>query len=236
MRPVPHPARFAPRLLAAGLILLLVTGSADAQRKPRVPPPDGGPKPAPVELPAAPDTARSRVALTVRAGFGLPLSHASLKEFWTGGFSAGIAFAVSVRRGLALGAAVDLQYLPFSEQAFTEFYPGVEPKALDLGCGAVTVTLRSELDPGADLSPYLSAGLGVHLSSKAQYSTTIGGARVVYYNIPGSARLTAAAGFGAAFRLGGGLALDASVDLRYVHHDPEYGLLTSLRAGLTFFL
>jgi opacity protein-like surface antigen len=215
---------------------MLVTGSAQAQRKPRVPPPDGGPKPAPVELPAAPDTARSRVALTVRAGFGFPLSHASLKEFWTGGFAAGIAFAVEVRRGLALGAAIDLQELPFSEQAFTDAYPGVEPKALDLGCGAVTVTLRSELDPGADFTPYLSAGLGVHLSSKAEYSTTVGGVRVVYYRIPGAARLTAAAGLGGALRIGGGLALDASADLRYVHHDPESGLLTSLRAGLTFFL
>lgn len=235
----PAPPTRAARRLLVPLLLLALAASADAQRKPRVPPP-GEPAPAPpppsAPAPQAPtDTAAYRTAVTIRAGMALPLSHHSLDEYWNGGIAGSAGFSVAVSRAIWLGLALDLGLLPFDDGAFAAANPDVPPKAVDVGWGAVAVTLRADLAPGESVAPYCAASLGVFRAGRAQYQVIVQERRVTYYDIPGATRMTVSAGAGLLVRFSPHLALDAAANLRYIHNDPDVGLLADLGAGLTIF-
>jgi hypothetical protein len=107
----------------------------------------------------------------------------------------------------------------------------VVPEAHDLVHVGVALHTKILLLPSYRTCPYIVVELGASRITEATYRKVIAGARVTYYSVGGSTRLTAGAAGGVDIVLSRWLAVELEAKASYVHNDPDAGILAAARAG-----
>jgi hypothetical protein len=173
-----------------------------------------------------------RPALSVSVGIAFPLSKDAVKQYWSPGMSGSAAILLPAEPSLLVGLAFDASSLRFDEAAFETAYPGVPPNSIDLGVFNLQLLLRRLFRPGMRFSPWLEGGLGGALITGATYREVINGARVTYFDVKRTTRLSASACVGADIFFNAALALSLRGKFSYLINDPSIGVLTLADAGL----
>ena len=177
-----------------------------------------------------------RPSLIVLGGYGVPLSHESLTEFWNGSASGSLQFLVPVQRSLSFGVGLDGTYLPFDEASFAARY-GSEVDSIpssNMGLFSLSLISRFIFAPGYRLTPYLTAGLGASHVTGAVYKEKVSGVTRRYFDIPRKTRLSAQLAAGMALALSPSVAIDAEGRATYIVNDDDLGLLVCLLVGVRF--
>ncbi len=171
-------------------------------------------------------------SIVVAGGVMVPVTHASLKDFWNLGPAGGLTVYANVNRFVSFGAGVEALLLSFDDGAFSARYPGVSAHPLRTANLHLFVTWKYTGRLGSVLCPTFSASLGGSKMTKALYEERIAGVRTTYYSHPGRMRLTIGVSPGLEFAMSRGLALVIEGRALYLHNDPEAGLLAGGRCGL----
>ncbi len=160
-----------------------------------------------------------------------PVSHNGLKQFWKRGVSGSISFYVNVSREFSLGIGMDVAQFMFRPDAFSQTYPAVTVQSRDPVWGSVYVGGKMSLLPSMRTCPYVTATLGASRLTEALYRQVVDEARVTYYHIGGSTRLTFGLAVGADIYISRWLAAVLEARGWYVHNDPDIGLIATGRGG-----
>jgi hypothetical protein len=162
----------------------------------------------------------------------VPLSHASLKEFWKPGPSAALAIYVNVNRFVALGLGAEGALFFFDRSSFEGRFDTVAVHELNTANLHIFLAWKYTGRLGSFLSPTLGATVGASKMTKALYQQRVAGVRQTYYEIPGMMRVTVGATAGLEFVLSRSLSLMLEGRAQYLHNDPEAAILAGARAGL----
>ncbi len=210
-----------PAVLLFVLLLLLVLPSAAQDTPARAP-----------LLPLRQAQRLLKNSFVFAGGVMMPVTHASLKDFWRLGPSAVLAVYTNVNRFVSFGAGAEASTLSFNDGAFSERYPGVASHPLWTVNLHLFVTWKYTGRLGSVVSPTFSASLGGSKMTRAVYEERIAGVRRTYYSIPGRMRLTLGVTPGVEFAINRGLSMVVEGRALYLHNDPEAGLLAGGRCGL----
>ncbi|MFN0156653.1 MAG: hypothetical protein ACKVRP_01115 [Bacteroidota bacterium] len=186
----------------------------------------------PVQKSAQPSYLKHSISVTL--GLTYPRTHSGLTAFWNQGPSEAMSFSVNVSRWIGLGVGFEIALLQFDEPAFRAAFPTVELQHRDIVLSHVYVGGRYNILPGMRTSPYLQATVGVSRMTEALYRKVIDGARVTYYHVGGSTRLTGGLAAGLDIYFNRALALELEARAIYAHNDSDLGIATSIRAGFRF--
>ena len=218
------------RGVAALVALMMVSGWSAVLAQTPFPEPDPSPEPS---VPAVAYAPRDNT-LEVWACMGIPLSHASFKEFWMRGPGIGIGLMSRMSENIKIGFGADGTLYSFRRGAFAERYPGVPVTVRHQTLVNLDLLMRNYFLPGQRFSPYLGADLGFARISGAENKEVINGVRKTYYEIPGTTRLTLSGAAGADYFFTREFAVQADVRAVYLHNDPNVGLFLYFRVGAKF--
>ena len=189
----------------------------------------------PASLPRYPDTSSRAQVLIISGGIASPLSRVPVTDFWSGGPSMSMQFAVAVNRTVELGVGFEGGMFRFEADEFVRKFPSVLPQDRTIYYGNVFMVMRLNLAPGRRVAPIIAPSLGVLKLSPAEYKILDqDSVRVTYYNIPGRFRLAGAVAAGLDVFFTKWLAFDLEARFLYAHHDTETGWTFSTRGGLLF--
>jgi hypothetical protein len=171
-------------------------------------------------------------ALVITGGTMTPVSHDGVRAFWKHGPTVSAAFLVNVDRSFAMGLALDVTRLPFDRSAFAETYPGVAAEGDAIILTTLSVMAKASLLPSMRSCPFVTASVGASRMTEELHRLVIDGARVTYFNVGGTMRLTFGLSAGVDIYLARWFALEVEAKGWYVHNDPDLGLAAAARGGV----